>query len=271
MKRTVIEKGTVVGKTEHAYILLDNKVGEKDAIGSSETRHLKIGNRYMVTMTITNKGVRHILNLQEIPTEVNNMGRKKIMFKGPDNDNYIDEDENPIFTPAQGSERFFPIPEVDKYYFMPEDVRKTLQALIKAYKGSNCNVFVVGPQGVGKTSLAAQWAAMFGLRYFEFQCAQVREPMDWAGRLTVRNKNVVFDSNVLISAVSTPNTVICLNEFNRVPTEAHNAIYEILSDKRATYFDEMKRKVRVAANVHFICTMNIGHGNMGTFQMDVAL
>lgn len=259
MSREIVRTyATTAGKEGHAYFLLDEKVAGKSGVANSEVHKLPLGHRYIVSIRVSSKGMRRIIAYNEVEASA---GGLKTAAVGNDH----------IYVPLPEYAKYYPVPKGDPHYWIADETQQTLMSIIRAYKGKNANVFLIGPQGVGKTSLAEQIASMIGFNYFEFQVPQVRDPMDWIGRLMPSQGTLEFRENLLVAAISTPRTIVCLNEFNRVEANLHNAVYDLLSDRRQAYYDEMGKTVVVANDVHFFITMNMQHVNVGTFLLDQAM
>lgn len=132
-------------------------------------------------------------------------------------------------------------------------------------------VLISGPQGTGKTTLIEQLSARHNRGFFRMSCGMIESPGEWFGFRDVQNGELVYVPSAFIEACETPNTDICLDEFNRLHTTLQNGLYNILDDNGEAWLDMVKRSVRVASGVVFWATANIGSAHTGTFQIDAAM
>jgi len=88
------------------------------------------------------------------------------------------------------------------------------------------------------------------------------------------NKGTFFSKSYFVDAISTPNSIILLDEFSRASDDAANIMFSVL-DANQRYLrlnDEVNSPIiEVAEGVCFIATANIGHEYTGTRTIDAAL
>lgn len=81
-----------------------------------------------------------------------------------------------------------------------------------------------------------------------------------------------FQESPFVKAISTPNTIILLDELSRANPDAVNILMPVLDNQRYLRLDEWGGKVvRVAEGVCFIATANIGNEYTATRVLDRAL
>lgn len=138
-------------------------------------------------------------------------------------------------------------------------------------KGNNHNIMLVGPHGCGKSETVQQYAARKNLKFFETNCSLYREPRDFFGFKGASNGNTYIRKANLIKAFQTENTVVLLDEINRVVSPAiTNSLLSLLDDRRSAYFDEIGN-IEVAKGVTVFATKNLGLQYTGTVPSDRSL
>lgn len=81
-----------------------------------------------------------------------------------------------------------------------------------------------------------------------------------------------FQESPFVKAISTPNSIILLDELSRAHPDAMNILMPVLDNQKYLRLDESGGKVvRVADGVSFIATANIGNDYTATRVMDKAL
>ena len=139
------------------------------------------------------------------------------------------------------------------------------------------NIMMTGPAGCGKT-MAAKAAAnsIDGYNYEIFNLGSTQDP-----RATLigntqfdTSKGTVFNQSPFVKAIQKPNTVIILDEITRAHPEAWNILMTVLDQgQRYLRLDEASDSpiIKVADNVSFIASANIGNEYTGTRQLDRAI
>jgi MoxR-like ATPase len=134
---------------------------------------------------------------------------------------------------------------------------------------SAANILMVGPSGTGKTSIPEAYAQTKGMPTYTIDCATIRDPEEWFGYREAVDGSTKFVKSTFIEAVEAGNTVIILDEFNRIEPWLHNSIYALLDHRRQTnVHGEM---VKVGKGTIFAATANVGSAFTGTFTLDAAL
>lgn len=163
------------------------------------------------------------------------------------------------------------IPELDKFFYLPEEIIGVLDSLEKLTKQHPVNVLVVGRQGCGKSSLIRQFAAYYKRPIAVFQIGQLSEPGQLFGEHALKGGDTYYQEFLFPKAISTPNCVVHLEEINRPEhPKALNELYSVLSEDRSIWSDQLGL-IKVADGVVFFASMNEGEEFTGTDSLDVAL
>ena len=139
--------------------------------------------------------------------------------------------------------------------------------------GRNPNLMIEGPQGTGKSELAAQYAASRNRPLAVIEIGRVSDPGAIFGYLDLVKGETKFVQGLFTQAITTPMCVVHLQEINRPETDKGlNALFSVLDDnQRSIWIDEMKDYIRVAPGVTFFASMNEGYEFVGTMPLDEAL
>ena len=139
------------------------------------------------------------------------------------------------------------------------------------------NILMTGPSGCGKTLVAQTLANIFQDRpFFYFNLGSTQDARSTLIGNTHFSKNDgTFVSEALfVKAISTPNSIILLDEFSRAHHDAVNILMTVL-DQNQKYLriDEAPDTptVKVADGVTFIATANIGAEYTATRVIDRAI
>jgi MoxR-like ATPase len=156
-------------------------------------------------------------------------------------------------------------------------VSKKLQILLE----SGLNILLDGPQGCGKTVLARSIATSLGMEFVFFNCGAVVEATDFFATIQVRASATgqpVTDfvkTDILLAlerAGSEPDTrfLVFLDELNRCPESARNALMPALDATRKVFHPVENRFLAIPDNVQFIAAVNRGSQFSATFGIDAA-
>jgi nitric oxide reductase NorQ protein len=163
------------------------------------------------------------------------------------------------------------IPEIDPNYFLPQGITENLNRIEKLSKRHPVNVLVVGKQGCGKSSLVKQFAAHYKRPLSTFQIGLLSEPGQLFGEKGLKEGNTFFEEFLFPKAISTPGSVIHLEEINRPEhPKALNDLFSVLSEDRSIWVEGLGL-VKVAEGVIFFATLNEGAEFTGIDMMDAAL
>ena len=138
------------------------------------------------------------------------------------------------------------------------------------------NIMMTGPAGCGKTMAAKSVVNSLDRPDFYFNLGATQDP-----RATLignthfdSGKGTYFSKSLFVEAISTPNTVILLDELSRAHPDAWNILMTVLDyGQRYLRLDEQDNSetIKVADGVTFVATANIGNEYTSTRVMDKAL
>lgn len=166
---------------------------------------------------------------------------------------------------------FVPSPQPD--FWVSERVARELYIIGKlSEKGEAVNVKVLGPAGVGKTSLGWEFAASFKRPCFEVHWGMYQEPSEvWGKDRLSMEKGTFYEQARYVDALQTPKCVIILDEPNRCHPEVLNTNFALWDWRRAAWVPDLRMMLRVAPGVVFFACMNEGAEYIGTNPMDKAI
>lgn len=166
---------------------------------------------------------------------------------------------------------FIPDPQPD--FWVSEVVGRELYVIGKrSGRGEQVNVKVVGPAGVGKTSLGWEFAAAYKRPCFEVHWGMYQEPGEVWGRDRLSMEHgTYYEQARYVDALETPDCVIILDEPNRCHPEVLNTNFALWDWRRAAWVPDLGRMVKVAPGVVFFACMNEGGEYIGVNPMDKAI
>lgn len=139
------------------------------------------------------------------------------------------------------------------------------------------NILMTGPSGCGKTLVAQTLANIFQDRpffYFNLGSTQDARSTLIGNTHFSKNEGTFVSEALFVKAISTPNSIILLDEFSRAHHDAVNILMTVL-DQNQKYLriDEAPDTptVKVADGVTFIATANIGAEYTATRVIDRAI
>jgi len=146
---------------------------------------------------------------------------------------------------------------------------------------SGMNILLDGPQGCGKTTLARAVATQLGMRFVFFNCGAVIEASDFFATIQVRAsesgspvtdfvKTEVLESIEQATEDTETKYLIFLDELNRCPESARNALMPALDSTRRVYHPIQNRFLAIPDNVQFVAAVNRGRAFSATFGIDAA-
>ncbi|MCK6507123.1 MoxR family ATPase [Myxococcota bacterium] len=156
-------------------------------------------------------------------------------------------------------------------------VSKKLQVLLE----SGLNILLDGPQGSGKTTMVKAIATTLGMDFVFFNCAAVLEATDFMATIQVRAGEggqpvTDFISTPLRTAILAAQAeparpfLVFLDELNRCPEPARNALMPALDATRKVFDPVGNVFLDIPSNVQFVAAVNRGSEFSGTFGIDAA-
>ena len=138
------------------------------------------------------------------------------------------------------------------------------------------NILMTGPAGCGKTMAAKSLVNALDRPDFYFNLGATQDPRSSLIGNTHfdKKKGTYFSESLFVKAISTPNSVILLDELSRAHPDAWNILMTVLDNgQRYLRLDEAdgSETVKVAEGVTFVATANIGNEYTSTRVMDKAL
>jgi len=137
------------------------------------------------------------------------------------------------------------------------------------------NIMIIGPSGCAKT-MAARCVAQALERPFEkFNIGSTQDARAALIGNTTYKKEIgtVFHKSAFVKAITTPNTVVLLDEFTRGTHDAWNILMTVTDPtQRCLRLDEDENSavISVAEGVSFVATANIGNEYTATKVLDRA-
>jgi len=166
--------------------------------------------------------------------------------------------------------------KLEGVYVDPMVARK-LQVLLE----SGLNILLDGPQGCGKTTLARTIAKELGYEFVFFNCGAVVEATDFLAAIHVLASEsgapvTAFVKTEVLHALEAAHEnpdkrmLIFLDELNRCPESARNALMPALDASRRVFHPIKNAFLEIPDNVQFIAAVNRGSQFSATFGIDAA-
>lgn len=167
---------------------------------------------------------------------------------------------------------------INNYYMTPALFAEVQVCANTLQSGLSRNIVALGPSGSGKTTWAksvAQYTAELlqtEVGFVHVQGTRMAEqtPETWFIHEWAKGGSTGFTFTQFAEALlSDVPHIILIDEFNRVPTYAHNALYNVLDDTKM--FEIHGVPYEITTPHIFIFTTNIGLEYAGTDVMDAAI
>lgn len=162
-------------------------------------------------------------------------------------------------------------PREPDFYIAPENQAILARIARRSGDGQRLNVFISGPKGCGKTTLAREFAARHQRPFHEVHCGAFIDNEQWFGKDRLSEGRTWYRTSRFVQALETPGATVLLDEINRAHPEVLGAILGLLDWRRALWNDDLGYEVRVAPGVVLFATINDGDDYFGTNPMDAAL
>jgi len=140
------------------------------------------------------------------------------------------------------------------------------------------NILFIGPTRSGKTKAAKSVASVYASdrKFFTFNFGSTQDARaTLIGNTTFKkDTGTAFHPSEFVKAISTPNSIILLDELSRGHHDAWNILMPVLDNtQKYIRLDETEESsvVPVADGVSFIATANVGNEYTATRVMDKAL
>jgi nitric oxide reductase NorQ protein len=137
------------------------------------------------------------------------------------------------------------------------------------------NIMIVGPSGCAKTMSAKKVAEALKRPFEKFNIGSTQDARaTLIGNTTYKKESgTVFHKSAFVKAITTPNSIVVLDEFTRGTHDAWNILMTVTDPiQRCLRLDEDEGTtiIDVAAGVCFIATANIGNEYTATKVLDKA-
>ena len=163
------------------------------------------------------------------------------------------------------------VPKVEPDFWIKPSDGEALQRFANiTEQGEILNLLIRGERGVGKTTIARQFAAIYKRPFFEVHCGAIVDAEQWFGKDRLDKGETIYRASKFVTAISTPGAVVLLDELNRTHPENVNGIFGLLDWRRSIWSDDLQLLVEVAEGVTFIGTINEGDDYFGINPLDGA-
>jgi MoxR-like ATPase len=155
-------------------------------------------------------------------------------------------------------------------HWLSSDEREVLTVASNIIRnGKHVNLLLKGPSGYGKTSTMEAIARHLGVHCVTIDCSQILDPEAWFGYSEARDGSTIFEPTELTEAIERGNTIVILDEANRLSPDLSNPLFPILDHRKRTRVHN--REIVVGPGVVFALTVNLGVKYAGTHVIDAAL
>jgi hypothetical protein len=113
---------------------------------------------------------------------------------------------------------------------------------------------IVGPRGAGKNELIKFYCAVTNRPLYRYPCSPDKEERDLTYDVELRDGDVVRIPTRILTAVTTPNAVLVLDEINLLRPEVAKFFNSLLDGDRAIFLND--QVIRAAPGTIFVALMN---------------
>lgn len=155
-------------------------------------------------------------------------------------------------------------------YYTPPYVAITLAPIEHMLERNKIvRIVATGESGTGKSTLADILGEISGFDVVKINCSAITDPEAWFIERGAENGTTYDTKTEFYEALLDGNKVILLDEINRVAPDISNALLSILDYRKE--FQIKGHTHKLADNLIFVMTANIGYQYSGTFPLDSAL
>lgn len=269
-------------KTDNPVVKSPIKWSKPKHLTSAIFKGFKVNSYHMILVRVTDstRSVKTIIKsfpenetMSDIYSEWNELllknidipwGEKMADHLDQDQDDKPESVENPVSSLTKSD-----------IYIDPNDL-KLFNSVRSLSDTMHPAVLMVGPSGYGKTSVPERLAQDWDMKFVRWDCSTIRDPEEFFGyRAAVDGSTANADGKQFFfeteftQAVQEGNAIIVLDELNRIDPYISNALFPLLDHAGETVV--LGHKIKVAKNVIFFATINVGHQFTGTFTLDSAL
>jgi len=166
---------------------------------------------------------------------------------------------------------------LDRDVYVDPDLLQAFEVLLC----SGRSILLEGPQGTGKTTVAAALARSLGFEYVFFNCSICFEPSDFVGSMQLLvddagNLRTEWLPTAVLQAVIDANSnpaaryLVFLDELNRTRSQALNGIMSAIDSSRRIFDPRQNQYIPIPENVQWIAAINRGRQFVGTYSIDAA-
>ena len=161
-------------------------------------------------------------------------------------------------------------PPIDRNYVLPPEA---LFDLATTFNRDNAHVWLFGPHGTGKTSLAMQYAAYTGRPFVRIGFNRAIEPVELVGGwYPSKTGGVQWKDGALVAAMRRPGTVILLDEPTVARPGTLTVLQTVLDFGFITLTEKAGERVKVADGVRFVaCDNTNGTGDTSGLYADTMM
>lgn len=157
--------------------------------------------------------------------------------------------------------------EFKDVYIKPSD----LSAVTITLQTPGMNLFLAGPQGVGKSTITEAIAKQLGWTFRKIDCAVMKKIQAMYGRtMSVPKEGGGFDLKWIESRLATVlrdaykhkerEYCVMLEEITRMEPDCRDALLEIIEGKQREFCMPTGEIIPIGRNIHFLAAGNLGEG-----------